>query len=357
MKNINHIIKIKFHFFIYSIFILFISCSESLPIDTTGETKIYNIDNNNTFYSDTILIYGEYLGQPDSSNYVVFNDTLKILSFDCIQWTESKISIRIPKLSGEATLYVVINNKKIEVAPKTYYINLNISPLPPFKIVKIDAGSFNMGSNFGFLDELPIHNVNINHSFLVSTTEISQRIYSLTMDTNTALVIDDDLPIYNISWLEAIKFCNRISEFYNLKPAYIITQDNYVAWDTLANGWRLPTEAEWEFCAQMDPTANINEYAWYSSNSGLTPKPCGLLKPNNNGLYDCIGNVAEWCWDYYDANYYNISPTINPKGSLTGTTRVNRGSCCIDGKANIRVQKRNSQSTNTFIGIRLVRNI
>lgn len=354
MKYINSfLIKTSF---VFVICILLFSCKESTPINTKDETILYPLENNKTYYNDTITIYGECLGKPDSSNYVVFNDTLKILSFDCIVWTESKISIQIPKLSGETTLYVVINNNKIEINPQTYYIYLDIAPLPPFDIAKVNAGNFLMGSNFGFSDELPIHKVYISHDLFVSTTEINQRIYKLTMDTNNSIIIDDNLPAYNISWLDAIKFCNKISELYSLTPSYVITQDDYVAWDTTANGWRLPTEAEWEYIAQTDTNVNLSEFAWYSTNSGLKPQPCGKLKSNKNGLYDCLGNVAEWCWDYYDENYYSISPEINPKGSINKTTRIARGACCTDGKTFVRIHKRNNQNNGTFIGIRIVRN-
>jgi len=190
-------------------------------------------------------------------------------------------------------------------------------------------------------------------------TEVNQRIYNLVIseEENPSLIKSNELPVYNISWIEAVKFCNEISKLLSLQPAYEITQDNYVLWDTTANGWRLPTEAEWEFFAQIDTNNfDLKENAWFSTNSGLRPQECAILKPNIAGLYDCLGNVNEWCWDLYDANYYSVSPLVNPKGAKTGTNRVMRGGCCNDGKAFVRIQKRSTTEPMPFVGMRLVRN-
>ncbi len=338
--------------------LFFFSCSESKPIDISGITKIYPIENKNTYYDDTLTIYGEFLGSPQDSSYVIFNDTLKILSSDCLGWTESKISIKVPQLPTNSTCYVVIKGEKINISAETYYFNVLVQPLPPFSKSTVESGSFLMGGNFGFSDELPTHKVSITNKLEVSSTEINQRIYRLAMDENPSEVLLDELPVYNISWIEAIKFCNKISEIYSLQAAYKIMQNNYVSWDTTANGWRLPTEAEWEYISQIDTNNfNLNEYAWYSYNSGLHPQPCGKLKSTRNNIYDLLGNVSEWCWDYYDENYYKYSPEINPKGPIDGKERVARGGSCYDGKAFVRIQKRKNPSAINFIGVRLVRTI
>lgn len=349
-KKLNLII-----IFVFAIMTL-AACSESKPVDTSGEPKIYPIENNNTYYSDTLTVWGEHLGAAQDSSYVVINDTLRIKSANCIKWTESKIMLLVPQLPYNSTLYVVIDGKKNYIDATTYYMQLNVEPLPGFEQVLIAHGTYKMGGNFGFADELPIHDVTLTHDLMVASCETSQRIYGLVMNNNPSLFKDNMLPVHNIIWLDAVKFCNAISELYSLKPAYTISGAN-VSWDMEANGWRLPTEAEWEYISQVDTAQgfNLDDYAWHSVNSGLQPHFSAQKLPNIHGLYDVLGNVSEWCWDYYQANYYSISPLVNPKGPQNGIERVMRGGSCDDGKAFVRVQKRKA-SANKYAGIRLVRN-
>ncbi len=359
MTKKNNITKIYKQSILCLFIILLVACSESKPVDTTGITQIYPLENPNTYYSDTLTIYGQFLGKADTTSYLVFNDTLKISSLDCLHWTESKISVIVPKLPKSSTLYVVVNEAKINITKETYYIELNVEPLPEIQTVIVKSGTFEMGGTFGFQDELPVHNVTISKDLLVMATEVNQRIYNLVIseEDNPSLIKSNELPVYNISWIDAVKFCNEISKLLSLQPPYEITQDNYVLWDTTANGWRLPTEAEWEFFAQIDTNNfDLKENAWFATNSGLRPQECARLKPNIAGLYDCLGNVNEWCWDLYDANYYSVSPLVNPKGAKTGTNRVMRGGCCNDGKAFVRIQKRSTTEPMPFVGMRLVRN-
>src|SRR5207302_1335063 len=123
----------------------------------------------------------------------------------------------------------------------------------------------------------------------------------------------DNLPVETISWYEAIAFCNKLSEREGLKPYY--RSDEGV--QSGGDGYRLPTEAEWEYACRAgsttrysfgDDAARLGKYAWYVANSTNKTRPAGQTRPNTWGLYDMHGNVWEWCWDRYGVDYYAQSP-------------------------------------------------
>lgn len=128
------------------------------------------------------------------------------------------------------------------------------------------------------------------------------------------------LPVEGVSWWDAIRFCNSLSQRSGLSAAYRITGEE-VAWDSEATGYRLPTEAEWERGCRAETTGprygDLDEIAWYRGNSDGRPHEVGTKQPNAWGLYDMLGNVFEWCWDIYDPEVY-------------GTYRVLRGGGWFD---------------------------
>ena len=352
----------KFHLLVLLIitFIL-LGCRESEPIKIGGNPKIYQLENNNTFYTDTLSIYGENLGMMQDFNYLVINDTLQISSFDCLRWTNSKIDLIVPKLPAQSTIYVVVESQKVMLNENDFEQNIYVLPYPPFVAVLINGGSFEMGSEeFGIPDELPVHTVQLTKDFWASTCEITQRLYSIIMDENPSEIKGNDLPVYDVSWLDAIKFCNKLSDEDGLQQVYTIIENDNVSFDTDAKGWRLPTEAEWEYFSQVR-TSDFNDemlgkFAWFAYNSGLQPHNVGKLQANSFGLYDVLGNVWEWCWDYYHSDYYSISPQVNPLGPQNGTARVKRGGSCDDGKLLVRTHCRSTSASNPKIGFRIVRN-
>jgi len=173
-------------------------------------------------------------------------------------------------------------------------------------------------------------------------------------------------PVEAVRWYDAVEFCNRKSKHEGLEPAYRIDGQT-VTCDFESGGYRLPTEAEWEYAARggdrenrkkYSGSDNIEEVAWYHTNSDFLIHPVGLKKPNQYGLYDMSGNVAEWCWDLYDDNYYSRSPKQNPMGSSGGTYRAVRGGCFIHRPPVMQITSRDSYDphrTRGGLGIRLVR--
>lgn len=342
------------------IFIFILSCADSNPVTLGGDPKIYKLQDSNTYFTDTISIYGENLGKSRDSSYLVFNDTFRISSLNCLKWTNSNIQFVVPKLPFASKFFVVIDGKKLFFAADKYYHNLNINPYPPISLILVPSGSFKMGTEqFGIKNEAPVHSVQLTQSFYVSKYEITQRLYNLVIGNNPSDVTGNEFPVYNITWLEAIKFCNILSKIDGLDTVYTITSNNnYVSFDTTANGWRLPTEAEWEYFAQinLNDSDSLNYFAWFSINSGLQVHNVGKLMPNSLGLYDVLGNVWEWCWDYYKDDYYSISPVVNPTGPLSGTERVMRGGSYQDSKLFVRTHCRAANTAKPKVGFRVVKN-
>ncbi len=252
--------------------------------------------------------------------------------------------------------------------------------------VLIQGSSFLMGSpeseNWRIEDETQ-HEVTIS-SFYMDPFETTQTEYVRLMGENPSAFDGEDLPVENISWLDAVRYANAKSEDAGLVPAYTITGEG-VTWDRSADGYRLPTEAEWEYACRAGTTtpfnterslsaAEANFYGHYPyeieenyfNNSVLEAKPgeyrqttvaAGSFEPNAWGLYDMHGNVNEWCWDYYGT--YDESDSDDPAGPADGTRHVYRGGGWNDFAKNMRSAYRaagqeDMQSFN--LGVRLVRN-
>jgi formylglycine-generating enzyme required for sulfatase activity len=226
-----------------------------------------------------------------------------------------------------------------------------------------------MGSNNGNGDEKPVHTVTVK-SFSMGKYEVTQKEYQEIMGTNFSYFKGDNLPVETVSWFDAVEYCNKRSELEGLTPAYTISgtgDSRTVTWNRNANGYRLPTEAEWEYAAKggnKDPM--VYEYsgsnsagtvAWYKDNSGSSTQPVGGKAPNSLGLYDMSGNVNEWCWDRYES--YSSGSQTDPSGASSGADRVFRGGWCSSSAGGVRSAVRYNfypSGIGHIIGFRLVRN-
>lgn len=203
----------------------------------------------------------------------------------------------------------------------------NTGQLP---MVNIPAGEFIMGSDTGEYDEAPAHRVKID-AFMMDVYEVTQESYMALMGTNTSKYKNPKQPVEQLGWFAAIKYCNMRSQREGLTPCYDLET---LECDYDADGYRLPTEAEWEYACRAgsttaysfgDSDAGLKEYGWYEENAAKSPKTVGMKKPNAWGLYDMHGNVSEWCNDTYNDAFYAFSPGENPRNGGVGDERVLRG--------------------------------
>lgn len=204
------------------------------------------------------------------------------------------------------------------------------------ELVAVPGGRYQMGSADGAEDERPVHLVEIS-ALRLGRYPVTQGQYRVVMETNPAPVgfpADDGLPVNNVSWLDAILFCNRLSARERLRAAYDV-RGSSVSWNRQADGYRLPTEAEWEWAARG---RDGRPYPWGHEPPsqqlcwGRT-SPCRVgsfpAGASPFGLMDMAGNVGEWCWDFY-APYPAIELAENPAGAASGESRVVRGGCFSD---------------------------
>jgi len=252
--------------------------------------------------------------------------------------------------------------------------------------VLITGGTFFMGSpeseNWRLNDETQ-HEVTVS-SFYMDPYETTQRDYARIMGETPSAFSGDDLPVESITWLDAIQFANAKSADAGLTPAYSISNES-VVWDRSANGYRLPTEAEWEYACRAGTITPFNaeksldandanfygHYPYeieenYFNDSVLDARPgqyrqttvvVGSFYESRWGLYDMHGNVNEWCWDYYGA--YDLQNTTDPAGAASGTRHVYRGGGWNDFGKNMRSAYRAAGQSDlkaANLGVRLVRN-
>jgi formylglycine-generating enzyme required for sulfatase activity len=202
------------------------------------------------------------------------------------------------------------------------------------ELVVIPAGFFEMGSYHGRDEEKPVHKVWID-SFLMDRHEVTQAEYEklgkIEAFPNPSHFQAADLPVEQVTWPQAARFCNARSRLEGLQPCY---NEDTGACDFAASGYRLPTEAEWEYACRAgtktdysfgDEARQLGDFAWLADNSGKKTHPIGRKKPNPWGLFDMHGNVAEWCQDVYAPDYYKASPEKQPRGPDDGNEYVLRG--------------------------------
>jgi len=244
------------------------------------------------------------------------------------------------------------------------------------EMILVEGGTFNMGNPYtderkGDADETPVHKVTVSN-FYIGKFEVTVKEYKEFLKDNYTEFdrfgvrhslspmpdsvwwqghpdcykfwqgqitkwwgYKDDYPIFNITWYEAVAYCNWLSVKTGLEKCYSINADGGVDVDIKKNGYRLPTEAEWEYAAKggkqsknylYSGSNNVLEVGWIDDNTFMQgPKEVGKLKPNELGIYDMTGNVWEWCSDYYSPYFYNNSPQFNPINNSSTSYRSLRG--------------------------------
>lgn len=212
-------------------------------------------------------------------------------------------------------------------------------------LVWIPPGQYTMGSppsEKGREYDEVLHSITISHPFYMSETEITQEQWLLVMGDMPSKFEGSILPVEQVSWLDCVRFCNRLSVLEDLEEVYAIEGDE-VFWDEPKRGYRLPTEAEWEYACRSGTSSpfssgyfesRLDRVGWYSGNvPKQTTAPVGLKRENAWGLYDMHGNVSEWCWD----PYHDYST-----GKTKGRNRIIRGGSIRDGAYDCRSASRYS---------------
>lgn len=241
-----------------------------------------------------------------------------------------------------------------------YFYRVRAEMASDDRFIYVPGGTFIMGDTIGWgePDELPTHNVTLS-PFFIGKYEVTQAEYTAVMGSIPAdgHGVGDNYPVYLVTWYHAIKYCNLRSMAEGLSPCYTINgvtdpalwgevpNDYDVNWDAancnwLSTGYRLPTEAEWEYAARGASNTPDYNYAgsdewqdvlWLDDTDPRVTAPVGYLEPNSIGTFDMSGNVFEHCWDWYDAEYYISSPVTNPRGPNVGLERIWRGSSFFVG--------------------------
>ena len=224
-------------------------------------------------------------------------------------------------------------------------------------MILISADTFDMGCTAAQQadgncrpDESPVHSVTLTHDFYMGETEVTQAEYIAIMGANPSSFLDcgTDCPVEVVSWHEAAEYANALSvaegltECFNCSIGDCSTPNSPYTCD----GYRLPTEAEWEYAARAGTdyvyagSNTVGDVAWYSLNSSSQNHPVAQRLPNDWGLYDMSGNVWEWGWDWYDSGYYSSSPSSDPEGPTSASDRIARGGSWLNDASIARVTYR-----------------
>lgn len=241
----------------------------------------------------------------------------------------------------------------------------------PLVMMDLPGGQFLMGSpdtdEMAYGNEKPQHAVTVS-GFRIAVTPVTVGLYNEVMQKEPVAEEEARLPVADVTWYDAVEFCNRLSAREGYRPCY---RQRFKRWvcDWRADGYRLPTEAEWEYACRAgtttryafgDDPGQLDDYAWFTENSANRTHEVAQKRPNGWGLYDMHGNVWEWCWDWYAP--YDAQPAINPHGPKkppsSGQRRVVRDGSFATSPVNLRSADRVydlPERRSRFFGFRCVR--
>ena len=298
---------------------------------------------------------------------------------------------------------VAVSALSTAIANGNASITLTATWMEKIEMVPVAGGSFVMGKELGTAgsgDTTPVSTVTLS-GFYIGKYQVTQEQWAAVMKGNANRISPTPSyynggsgrepasgeeqakrPVESVSWYDAIVFCNRLSVMEGLSPAYSISgSTDPAAWgnvptsgngtwnaaiiETGSTGYRLPTEAHWEYAAKGGASQGAYTYAgsntvgdvgWYESNNGSIPHEVGKKQANGLGLYDMSGNVWEWCWNWYGS--YTGDPKADPVGASSGINRVQRGGCWLDDASALRSVSRSGDGPHMpriFNGFRLAR--
>lgn len=294
---------------------------------------------------------------------IVLEDGLKYNSKYKVQISNDLEGIEKNKMKSSSTLFFTTENFERP------------------NLIKIEKGSFAMGDEYGDLWNIcrPLHKVNLDYNFYMGETEVTFMEYDNYLQAKKIKNIPDDnnwgrrkSPVINVSWYDAIAYCNWLSwqegiaPAYNLKTGQLLDENGNITNNiTEVKGYRLPTEAEWEYSARGGKAGKATKYsgsnreyevAWYGENSGNKTHPVKQKKANELGIYDMTGNVWEWCTDGFYK--YSEEEKNNPLKGLSSEFRIMRGGSWYDINYDIRVAYRayyNPEVKDIYFGFRIAK--
>ena len=269
------------------------------------------------------------------------------------------------------------------------------------EFAEVPAWTYQVGSPLNEVgragDDLYLHDVTLTHAFQIGTTEVTQALFEQVTGTNPSYTDEThflcaECPVDQVTWHQAVEFTNILSEAAGLTLCYACTGEGQnlscepVGSPYECDGYRLPTEVEWEIAARagtnaafpnggnlvagteyqltgpvtLDNNELLGSFAWYRNNSGDHPHEVGTLDQNDFGLYDVVGNLTEWCHDWYVAYTGVDGDREDPYGPPTGEYRISRGGSFNMGQPDLRLAYRIwYDPTDVFfvVGLRVARTI
>ncbi|MBM2814683.1 MAG: hypothetical protein HW421_1445 [Ignavibacteria bacterium] len=346
--------------------------SNGIDFTITSATAplIENVSPTTILPFDLMTITGKRFGSSQGSSYVML-DTFKITN-GVTSWSDTKITLTVPNgiPNGNKDVAVWVNGQSSNKFP----FSASVTNVP---VVLIKSGTFKMGNDNGEDWEKPAHDVTITYDYYMAVTEVTQKQWKFVFGSisNPSKFKNDNNPVEQVNWLRSMRYCNKLSVLENRTPCYTLNGSTdidengepvNVVCNFNANGWRLPTEAEWEYACRagstgdFSGTGNAGEMGWTSTDNKNNPQEAGLKKPNAWGLYDMHGNVLEWCWDGFVDTYYETSPKNDPRANISVDIPdiIVRGGSFQDGssKSTSFHREGTSPTTQQFnLGFRIVR--